>query len=83
MELLHFTANWCNPCKAMEPIIKEFLNENPDIIYTKIDVDLNFAAAKSNEIHSVPTFIVKDGSGEILNRHSGALTKDKFKDLFY
>lgn len=82
MELLHFTAIWCGPCKAMAPIVQEFLNENPDIIYTKIDVDENSAAALSNDVKSIPTFIVKDGSGEVFKRHTGALTKDKFKELF-
>ena len=34
-ELLHFTADWCNPCKSMAPVIERFINDNPDIKYTK------------------------------------------------
>ena len=39
MKLYHFTADWCNPCKKLAPILEEFLGENPNIDYIKIDVD--------------------------------------------
>ena len=81
MELIHFTANWCNPCKTMEPIIKQFLEENPDIIYTKIDVDNNIDAVKMNGIMSVPTFIVKRDSEEV-KRHSGAANYNQVNSWF-
>ena len=81
MELLHFTASWCNPCKAMEPIIVQFLEENPDIIYTKIDVDSNVDAARMNNVMSVPTFIIKTDSEEI-KRHTGAANLDQVNSWF-
>lgn len=81
MELLHFTANWCNPCKQMEPIIKQFLDENPDIIYTKIDVDNNIDAVKMNNIMSVPTFIIKNNSEEV-NRYMGAASYNEVNSWF-
>ncbi len=81
MELLHFTASWCNPCKAMEPVISEFLNTNPDIVYTKIDVDSNINATKMNNIMSVPTFIVKKNTEET-KRHSGIASLDEINSWF-
>lgn len=81
MELLHFTATWCNPCKAMEPIITKFLEENPDIIYTKIDVDANFNTAKMHDVMSVPTFIVQNSSEEV-KRHTGTANLDQVNSWF-
>lgn len=56
-ELLHFTADWCNPCKQMAPVIERFINDNPDIKYTKVDVDEEFDLVREYRIQSVPTFI--------------------------
>jgi len=56
-ELLHFTAVWCNPCKQMAPVIDRFINDNPDIKYTKVDVDEQVDLVKEYRIQSVPTFI--------------------------
>ena len=81
MELLHFTADWCNPCKMMEPVIAKFLEENPDIIYTKIDVDKNTEPVKMNNVMSIPTFIAKHDS-ETSKRHTGAATIAELGNLF-
>lgn len=56
-ELIHFTAEWCQPCKAMMPVITQFRDKHPDITYTKIDIDENPDAAKFFGIMGVPTFV--------------------------
>lgn len=81
MELLHFTATWCNPCKMMEPVISQFLAENPDVIYTKIDVDSNIGVARMNSVMSVPTFIVKKNSEEA-SRHTGTANLNQVNSWF-
>ncbi len=40
-EILHFSAEWCGPCKMMVPIIGKYLESNPGVKYTKIDIDEN------------------------------------------
>lgn len=65
----------------MEPIITKFLEENPDIIYTKIDVDSNSDAAKMNNVMSIPTFIIKQDSEEV-KRHTGVATFDQISSWF-
>ena len=81
MELLHFTANWCKPCEKMQPIIEQFLLDNPDIIYKKIDVDHNPDPVKMNNVMSVPTFIVKKNAEES-KRHSGIATLEEINTWF-
>lgn len=81
MKLYHFTAEWCNPCKKIAPIIEEFLIENPSVEYIKIDVDKDFDITKQNNVMSVPTLIVKDNDVEI-QRHRGIATKQDIQNLF-
>ena len=57
-EILHFTAQWCQPCKKMQPIIDEFLDKNQEIMYTKIDVDNNGDKVTHYEVKSVPTLVI-------------------------
>jgi thioredoxin 1 len=82
-ELIHFTAAWCQPCKAMAPMIDKFVADNPDIEYIKYDIDLpeSMLATEEYGIRGVPTFIVKIDN-QITNRHTGSATLDKFSALF-
>jgi len=38
-EIVHFTRENSTVCKAMTPIINKLIEENPDIKYTKVNVD--------------------------------------------
>lgn len=81
MELLHFTADWCVPCQRMKPIIDMFLEDNPNLKYTKIDIEEDFETAKQYQVMSIPTFIVMKDE-EVINRHTGMADYVKIKSLF-
>jgi len=82
-KLIYFTAGWCQPCKAMAPMIDEFVSENPDIEYVKFDIDLpeSVDAIEEYGVRGVPTFVILEDE-EIKSRHTGSATKDKFVSLF-
>ncbi|CAB4242271.1 TrxA Thiol-disulfide isomerase and thioredoxins [uncultured Caudovirales phage] len=82
-KLIHFTAAWCQPCKAMAPMIDKFVSEHPDIEYVKYDIDLPESGDAIEEfgVRGVPTFVVLENE-EIKNRHTGSATSDKFSALF-
>lgn len=63
IQLLDHFANWCGPCKIMEPIIDELKKELGDKVEViKINVDKKSEEAQKNGVMSIPTFIVlKDG----------------------
>lgn len=72
-QLLHFTADWCQPCKKIKPIIESYILENSNIEYVQIDVDKDHTTTMEHAVKSVPTLIVLT-DGEITNRHSGVIT---------
>jgi|LauGreDrversion4_2_1035121.scaffolds.fasta_scaffold69428_2 thioredoxin 1 len=80
-KLLHFTAEWCTPCKAMKPVIASFLEDNPEMEYEQIDVDKNPDMTKEHSILSVPTFIAFY-DGERIGSIGGAVPKARLEALF-
>lgn len=80
-ELIHFTADWCAPCKRIAPIVEEFLANNKDIHYDKIDVDKEFNKAELYNVQSVPTLISKI-DGRIHDRVSGTVSEFTLKSMF-
>lgn len=72
MKLLDFYAEWCGPCKVMEPIVSE-LEKSYNI--EKIDVDKQPEVAEKYGVMSIPTYLVVDGEGNELSRTTGATSK--------
>jgi len=65
----------------MEPVIKLFLEENPDVEYQKVDVDTEFDIAREYDVMSVPTFVGLI-NGEVSNRVLGAVPKARIEELY-
>ena len=78
--ILYFTADWCNPCKKVRPIVEELNRESADIRFQTIDADSEIDLVKSFEVRSIPTFILLENGKEI-KRVSGAQTKDQLQGL--
>lgn len=77
IELLDFYADWCGPCKVMEPVIEELERElSGKLSIKKIDVDHENEVASSYGVMSIPTYLVlKDG--QEVERFIGAQPKDE------
>jgi thioredoxin 1 len=72
--ILYFTADWCQPCKKVKPIVEDLNRESFPGIFQIIDVDIENEMAKTFEIRSIPTFILLTDGKEI-NRITGLQTK--------
>jgi thioredoxin 1 len=77
--LLDFYADWCGPCKMMDPIFTELKKDYADKIeFKKVDVESDGALASQYQIESIPTFIIlKDGKE--VDRRRGATSKEVIK----
>lgn len=71
--LVDFSAEWCQPCKMLKPILKDMAQQMGDRVrILKIDIDKNAQLAGQLGIQSVPTLIAYR-SGEQVWRSSGVL----------
>jgi thioredoxin len=77
--ILYFTADWCNPCKKVRPIVEE-LNRDSAVKFQFIDVDQETDMAKNMNVRSVPTFVVIENGSEV-KRATGAQTREQLQEL--
>lgn len=61
--LVDFGAEWCPPCKKMEPVLQNLQKNNPDkFTLVKVDGGNDEAILKAYKVTALPVFIVfKDG----------------------
>jgi thioredoxin len=78
--ILYFTADWCQPCKKVKPIVEELNREYAPGMFQIIDVDIEKEMAKSFELKSVPTFVLFENGNEV-NRLIGAQTKQSLLEF--
>jgi thioredoxin 1 len=79
--LVDFHADWCAPCKTMNPIVKNIKKELGDKLkIIKINVDNNQQVANKFQVKGIPTFILFQNS-EIKWRQSGVLSETEFLEI--
>jgi thioredoxin 1/putative thioredoxin len=79
--LIEFTADWCEPCKAIAPDVDAFAREmQGKVKVVKVDVDKAPVIAQQLRIQSVPTFMVV-AEGRIQDAVVGAIRKKKMQEL--
>jgi len=79
--LVDFYADWCQPCKAMKPILEEVksqLEDNVRII--KINVDTNEKLANEYQIRSIPTLMIFKNQQELW-KYSGVLDASSLVEI--
>lgn len=57
--LVQFTADWCQPCRAIAPEVESFAKEmEGKVRVVKVDIDKSQMLARQLRIQSVPTFML-------------------------
>ena len=71
--VIDFYATWCGPCNKVAPKFADFSGIFSNIVFAKVNVDINSQATETAEVEAMPTFVLyKDG--KILSRHLGTNT---------
>lgn len=79
--LVDFFAEWCGPCKMMQPILKELSGMvAEDVRIIKIDVDRNPMVSSAFQIRGVPTLMIFK-NGQVKWRQSGVLRAPELKRI--
>jgi thioredoxin 1 len=75
--LVDFWADWCGPCRALEPVVKAIADEFGDKVrVVKVDVDRNPDLVGKLGIFGIPTLILYK-EGKQVWRHTAYLPKEK------
>ena len=73
--LVDFWAEWCGPCKAIAPVLKELSTELAGkVTIAKLDVDAHGDIAQRFRVMSIPTLLIFN-NGEVQKRLVGAKGK--------
>ena len=73
LNILFFTASWCEPCRAVQPILQKFAHKNKkDVKLIIVDFDRAKAEVASWDVQEIPVVIVVSAEGKVLLRYEGA-----------
>ena len=56
--IIDFWAEWCGPCKSFLPVYEQIAANNPDVAFTKVDIDSEKALAADFQVRSIPQIVV-------------------------
>ena len=75
--LVDFWAEWCGPCKAIAPVLKELSTELVGkLTIAKLDVDAHGDIAQRFNVMSIPTLLIFH-NGDVQKRLVGAKGKSQ------
>ncbi len=77
--LVDFFAEWCGPCKMLEPTLEELAAET-DAAIAKVDIDQYQGLAAQYGVQGVPNLVLFD-NGSPTERIVGAQPKSQFEQL--
>jgi thioredoxin 1 len=55
--LVDFWAAWCGPCRQFAPVFEQASEQNPDILFAKVDTEAERNLAARAAITSIPTLM--------------------------
>src|SRR5688500_5830897 len=74
--LVDFWAEWCAPCRAIAPILKDISESDKRVQVAKLDIDEHAEIGRRLGVKSIPTLILYS-KGEEVQRWIGLRSKDQ------
>jgi thioredoxin 1 len=78
--LIDFWASWCGPCRMFAPTFERAAEQNPDLVFGKVDTEAQQELAGAFGIMSIPTLMIFREQVGIFSQ-PGALPEDALEDL--
>lgn len=76
LTLIDFYADWCGPCKIMEPIFADIKGDyEGKVDFKKVDVEEDSTEAAKFGVMGIPTFVLVKDDKEV-SRKVGAMPKE-------
>jgi len=81
--LVDFSAIWCQPCKMLDPLVKQLADEwVGKVKVVKLDADQNPNILMQYNVLGIPTLLLFK-SGKLIERVTGFQSKDKLISKFF
>jgi len=77
--LIDFWADWCAPCKMLNPILAEVAKESQDeIVFGKLNIDTYKDAPVEYGVRGIPTILIFK-NGTVIASKTGVLSKSELQ----
>ena len=53
-----FCADWCSPCRAIDPKIRDLAKQYPEVTFLKVNIEESPQLSEKYNIQSLPTFML-------------------------
>lgn len=85
VRLMKFWAEWCAPCRYMEPVVKGILEDGsyPDVELVSVNIDEESGSELAGKfsIKSIPTLVLLDDNNQVVNTLIGTASEEQVREF--